>query len=256
MGNCPSGFQLIPNGVGCVVQCPSERNFEFTMQEGAPVCAYKHDKTKFVRLNPIASLSEQGIQTITPQQRGQFNAELARFNQELPVVVGQIEKTKLAEDAFRDLQAAENVRDQSPAAYQAARAKYYTLVKGESWQQEERKRIMRADVQPIVQQYQDRYQNIRQQITDQQKTIDVVKSVKDKVLSVQDELQYSVSMFGKQLASLKNQINMKNRKEETGMFDWLNLILNVVLVAFLVAAIYAIYRKMNKSVYSYTTPYY
>lgn len=226
------------------------------MREGAPTCAYKHDKSKFVSLNALPSLSEQGIQTITPEQQARFNAELSRFNQELPVVIGQIEKTKLAEDAFKDLQAAENVRDQSPAAYQSARAKYYTLIKGDAWQQEERQRVMQAEVQPILQQYQDRYEGIRKQITEQQKTIDVVKSVKDKVLSVQDELQYSVSIFGKQLATLKNQINMQKREEPTGMFDWLNLILNVVIVGFLIAAVYAIYRKMNKSAYSYGYSYY
>jgi hypothetical protein len=261
MGNCPSGFQPVPTGYGCVVQCPADKNLEFTMVDGKPTCAYKHDKSKFVTLNLLSPFRDPielpQLQTVNPTVYANYVAERDRFNQQLPVVMSQIEKTTLLTNAFQDLQVAENVRDQSPAAYQEARSKYYTLLKGDAWKEEERQRVMKAEVEPIVRQYQDRYTTIRQQVTDQQRTLDVVKSVKDKVLSVQDELQYSVSIFGKQLSALKNQINMKGRdKEQTaGMFDWFNLILNIVIVVLFVAAIYVIYRKMNKPAYSYGYPY-
>jgi hypothetical protein len=57
-------------------------------------------------------------------------------------------------DAFRDLQKAENVRDKSPEAYQVARTAYYTLLKGDTWLNEEKQRIAGAEVAPEVQKYQ------------------------------------------------------------------------------------------------------
>lgn len=265
MGNCPSNsrFTLLTHMPSCVLKCPEDKGFEnIESPVEGPMCAYKNDRTKFVRLNPMSSLQEpitmEQLQTRYPDVYNAYKSEEARFDQEFPVVYSQIDKDVAINNAFKELQAAENVRDESPAAYQAARVKYYSLVKGDEWKNEERERVLKAEVQPLVQQYQSTYNSVRNQITDQQKTLDVVKSVKDKVLSVQDELDYSVSSFGKQLTALKNQINMGQRgqkSKEYGIFEWLNVIFNVLIVLFLGGAIYAIYRKM-KPAYSYPSYYY
>lgn len=229
------------------------------MVRGAPACAYKTDPEVFVPLNPVAGLTTQGndpapslevLKTSAPQTYNMFVEEQSRFDKEFEVVFSKLGKDMMLKDAFADLQAAENVRDRSPEAYQDARMRYYTLLKGDTWMSEERERIAKAEVNPVVSQYDSAYRDIKKRIDQQKKTIDVVNGVKDKVLSVKDEFQYSVDTFGKQINELKNQINIEKRmrdKEKKSTWSWVDSLLNILLVVVLVYAVFTIYRKLKSN---------
>lgn len=261
MGNCPSGsrFRLSPVGFGCVMQCPADKGFDTMVVGGKPTCAYKKDVSKFVTLNMLPATpfdqKTKRAQTIEEVRRNdpatyaKYKQEEERFDKDFAVVYGNIEKDVKTRDAFQELQAAENVRDQNPQAYQDARVRYYTLVKGDTWKNEERERIARAETLPAVAKFRQQAQQFETQINQQQRTLDVVTGVKDKVLSIRDELQYSVAAFGKQLAGLKSEIQIQRRmqgEKKESPFQWLEILINLVLILSSIAVAFVLYRKFAR----------
>ena len=96
--------------------------------------------------------------------------------------MGQLDKETLLKDAFSALQEAENIRDKSPQAYQDARIRYYTLLKGDDWVEEEKKRVLVSEVGPKVSSYMTSYYDMLRRTNQQRRTMDAVKAVKDKML--------------------------------------------------------------------------
>ena len=68
-----------------------------------------------------------------------------------------------------------------------------------------------------------------------------------KVLSLKDDFKYSVSTFSDQLEKVKIQLNMENRSrmkdEKDQTWTWVNLLLNVLLIAVLLYAVYTFVRR-------------
>jgi len=185
----------------------------------------------------------------TLQNKEVYNQEFTRFNNEFTVVNGQIDAQTKLNNAFKTLQDAENVRDQAPDAYEHARVAYYTLLKGDSWVNEERNRIAQTEAQPVVNDYVNRYTAASNQSAQTRSTINLVNSVKDKMLSIQDDMQFSVDAFQRQVGDIKNQINMERHKKEQEMVnggDWIEILLNFIIVFALLAAIYYVFKAVTR----------
>jgi len=256
MGNsCPSGFQLNPATPGtCIPQCPTEKGFSFRVANGVPQCVHSSDSTLSVQLNPLPALDVkpnepvptiEQLATSPNTNMRRYKEEWERFNQEIPLLESKINKGKEVQTAFKALQDAENVRDKSPDAYQAARIRYYTLLKGEDWAKEEADRVGKAEADPLLNQYRTTYQQTLAQLDKQQKTLDVVQGVKDKVLSLRDDLDYSVSTFGKQIKELKNQINMNRSQTKEDENFWVNLLLNAMIVLVSLGIVFMLFTKVR-----------
>jgi hypothetical protein len=171
------------------------------------------------------------------------NDTLKRFE----VAQSKISTKQQLTDAFAALQSAENVRDKSPEAYQDARIRYYTLLKGEDWMKEEEARIVNSEVAPKVASYVSSYQDMTRRQEQQQRTMDVVKAVKDKVISMKDDFKMTTNVFGKQIAELKSQIEIEKRRsldEKQEVQSWFDFVVNILVVVFAIAAILAIVRKL------------
>lgn len=184
-----------------------------------------------------------------PNRASQFTAEKDRFEREIATAYANIDKNQKLADAFKDLQKAENARDESPEAYQIARTAYYTLLKGPEWIEEERIRIARAEVDPVVRQYRHNASQIVNQSQQQARIYDVVNGVKDKVVSLKDDFNYSVRTLGKQVQNVKDQIALDSRKRATKAdmptWTWMDMLLNVILAVALLYAAYILYRKVT-----------
>jgi DNA-directed RNA polymerase alpha subunit len=213
---------------------------------------YRPDEQFKYSLTPVGTAVFDGwsleeLVKANPQMAADHTAEKDRADKEFAVVYANISKQQKINDAFKELQKAENARDQSPSAYQSARTAYYTLVKGDTWIDEERERISKAEVAPEVQKYRDSVAAVNVRTQEQQKTIDVVNGIKDKVLSLKDDVKYSVNTFSDQLEKVKIQLNMENRsrmqEEKDSTWTWVNLGLNVLLVAILLYAVYTFVRR-------------
>jgi hypothetical protein len=261
MGQCPSNFRESGTGFTCLRNCPSERGFENRIVNGQARCVYKDEPANFVNLNPIAwvfrknahepipNLKVESIKDIDPSLYSKYVDEETRVSEEIQIMYAKIEREAKLTNAFKRLQDAENVRDQTPSAYQQARNTYYTLLKGDTWKQEERQRIMKAEVAPLVRSLVESKNGVMRQYDNQRKTIDVVKGLKDKVLSIKDDVKYAADTFKDQLGKVEDAINRERREKdvvpEAGFLSWLDMILNITIIGGLLYLIYTLYRKFR-----------
>ncbi len=268
MGQCPSSFR--PVGNSCVSDCPTDKGFEFRTEGGQSRCVYKDSPDQFVNLvpnqmifrNPTQPMppppTVESLQTSNPALYALYKTEQERVKQEIAILDEKIGKSKKMKDAFARLQDAENARDKAPDAYQQARTMYYTLLKGDSWKDEEKNRIAKAEVDPIITQYRRSKEVVSNEFDAQRKTIDVVNGLRDKVLSLKDEVRYAATTLKDQVSKVQNQINMERRGREketvVSFWMWLDTLMNVVIVATLLYAIYVIYPKAMKYMYPKPAP--
>ena len=262
---CPTPFESVGN-LACVMPCPSERGFERRSNIGEFRCVYKDDPKYFTRLNTVSAAVFEGSTLQDLQNKdaaiySNFLKEKDRFNGEIVIVYEKIGKDTKLRDAFKRLQDAENVRDQMPSAYQQARTTYYTLLKGDTWKEEERQRLLKAEVKPIVDSMRQSKNDIMRQYENQQKTIDVVKGLKDKVLSLKSDVKYAADTFKDQLEKVENAINRERRERtatpETSIYTWFDTILNIAIVSSLLYVVFLLYRKLSRPGYFYPQqPYY
>lgn len=251
MPKCPTPFESAGN-LSCVMSCPTERGYERRAVNGGFQCVYKSDPSYSTTLNTVSAVMFQGttlqqLQTTNPTAYSEFLKEQDRFANELVVMDGKISKDVKLRDAFKKLQDAENVRDQVPDAYQQARSAYYILKDGDKWKETEKERLLKAEVNPIVQKLVDTKNNALRQYETQRKTVDVVNGLKDKVLSLKDEVKYAADTFKDQIHKVENAIQierkLRTKKPDPTIWDWLDSIMNILIVASLLYVLYSMYQK-------------
>lgn len=261
MGNCPSGFQYVPGGTtSCVVDCPQDKGYSLYIKDGIPNCRYREMNDKLVPLKTVSVVvAEQGkilpspltldtIRSLNPSLHGDYVAAVEDFNGKLAAVNSTLTKEQQLEATFRDLQVAESTRGEAPQVYENARIAYYTLLEGDSWREKERERLEKAEVAPAISKYKTAYKDATDRVNQTVRTIDVVKGVKDKVLSLKDDFKYSSDLFNKQLEDIKNQIQIEKRsriKKEEVTFDWIHTIMNIFVIVALLVAAFTVFRKLT-----------
>lgn len=258
--SCPPGFRLAP-GLMCATICPENMGFEMRPVGGQLSCVYKDRPEFFVRLTLLPAsfvpagqpAPPAGTPPGTPPAAGaasEYVSEQSRVAGEIEIILAKIGKDKQLKDAFQKLQDAENVRDKAPDAYQKARSAYYILKEGETWQQKERQRLLSAEVEPIANKFVQIKTDALRQYENQRKTVDVVNGLKDKVLDLKDEVKYAADTFKKQVSKVQSAIYQKRRDRTADdpitIFEWLDTILNIVIIGSLLYVIYLLYKLFTR----------
>jgi hypothetical protein len=259
MGNCPSGFQTNSAApLTCVVECPTIDGFDLRVIGQQAVCAYRDDPKVNVPLKAVPGIYVQpGKPTPTLDQlksqdprayQGYMDSQ-ADFEKRYPIVKAALTRDKQLGDSFKELQQAENARDKSPQAYQDARSRYYTLLRGDAWLDEERNRINESEVMPKIVGYLQTYTDMSTRLDQQRKTFDIVQGVKDRILSLKDDFAYTTNTFTKQIGDLKNQIEIEKKKseeEKKSVVSWFGVGLNLLIILLTVVAVVVVVRKLLK----------
>lgn len=220
-------------------------------------CIHTVDNTVKVDLVPVPMYLAGGQQNIPPNasytalpNNQVYKTEITRFNNEIAIADAKIDKETKIATAFTALQEAENARDVAPDAYEQARITYYTLVKGDTWLQEEKERIANTEAQPMIDGFVSQYNILNEKRQQQQSTIDLMNGFKDKVLTVKDDLEFSVKNFGKQINDIKNQIN-KDKRDQTEIIaqtsSWIDVFLNWLIAIVTIIAIFFLARRFLRS---------
>lgn len=248
---CPLEFVMSQGA--CVVKCPTL--YKLKVVDGVPSCVVESPSGE--------NIVKFGLTSVAPMEGAVLDQEAARgtsvvhfppdfkdayasFERDLAIANSILGRTAAKDQLFTALQTAENARDTAPDAYQAARTAYYTLVNGPTWVEQEKTRIANVEAQPIVNGYVARYNDIQAKKNQQQSTIEVVDGVRDKILTVKDDLVFSVSTFQKQIDDIKNQIN-KNRVKQAQTIaatsSWVDTFLNWVIALVTLIAIVLLGRR-------------
>jgi hypothetical protein len=86
------------------------------------------------------------------------------------------------------------------------------------------------------------------QSNQQQDTLDLIRTVKDNLFSVKDDLEYSVGTFDKQVSDIQNQINKNKRVHEQAVDygAWMLFGLNIAVVLALLYTIWVLGSTFTK----------
>lgn len=256
--SCPSEFIVSPAGTACVLPCPAPKGYYLNSQGAVLSCAYISNPTVQVELrstpmymagvsaNPGKPGPPAGASYKDLENKDVYKAEIERFDAAMTVADASVSNDVKIANAFAALQAAEDARGTpaGEAAYETARIAYYTLKKGPTWASEEQTRIANVEAQPVVDDLVARYNALKEKQTQQASTIEVINGLKDRVLSVKDDLAFSVNTFQRQVEAVRNQIaiDKKNQADSiqitTSWFDavlnWLIAIVTILCIVLLV----------------------
>jgi hypothetical protein len=263
MGNCPSEFAHVPGGIGCIIECPAEKGFEMIVSPGKAgySCAYSKDPNISFPIkvapnyNNSQNYADPPTSYINLPNKTVYEDIIKDFNDNLAIAVSKIDKQERVNTAFEKLQEAENVRDQAPDSYEKARVAYYTLTKGDTWLDDEKQRVSDTEAGPVVKRYLDSFLDVADRSKQQQQTIDAITNVKDNVLSVADDMRFSVAAFEKQLTEIKNRMEVDKKKktlEAASISSWLDLIMNILIALVTCVAIFFVARAVINRVRSST----
>jgi predicted PurR-regulated permease PerM len=95
------------------------------------------------------------------------------------------------------------------------------------------------------------YNNLKAKRTEQQSTIEVINGLKDKVLSVKDDMAFSVKTFQKQMDAINNQINIDKKNQEDAIqltSSWIDVFLNWVIAIITLLCIVFLVRRFAGSI--------
>ncbi len=261
-GPCPAGFTGIWR---CHRQLPAATQFVVsTIGSSSVRYVYSPDRTKYIdarildapryTFNKLPS-SAQSLDSIKTNAisgvatHDVYKGEVDRLNNEMRVIIANVEKEKKLSDAFKALQQAENARDTAPVAYQQARTTYYTLLRGDTWKNEEKERLAKAEIDPEIQQLRNYLTDSQQRLRQQQQTVDIVDGLKTNVLSLKDDFKYSTDTLQRQVEKLKQQIQFDVRKraenDKGSVWELLDRVLNYAIVAVLAFAAFMIYKMIR-----------
>ena len=252
MGNqqfkCPAETTAGAAPLSCVMSCPP--GFELRMVEGAQRCVSTEDPDVSIHLVPqpavMRPIDDHGLFSIADLKSqnqdasARYTAEADRFEKEKAVALAKVSRDKQIAAATAELQSA------APGeATDAAKAKYMDLTGDPDEVAYQRDHAASEAAQKATARFISEYQFLNNQATQQQSTLDLINSVKDNLLTVKDDVEFSVGTFGKQVDAIRNQINMNKRKREqaTDYGQWLSIALNIAIVVALVFMVFVVGRK-------------
>lgn len=269
MGNgfsCPTGFTAAV-GIQCAPECPADKGLENRIVSNEARCIYSADPTQFfaLKLAPMyMNKTEESpqqtlewIQANRPSLYPAYKEAKDDFDGKLGALLQVLDRKKQIADAFTALQTAEGARDTAPQAYQNARIRYYTLVRGDDWVTTERQRILNAEVLPNVVSYVQSINTISERQAQQASTRTAVDTVKSRLLSLKDDFRQTTTTLSKQVSELRNQIEIEKRRGAVQMketSDWfINLILVILSLVIIVMLVRRIMAGRKPSAPAYTS---
>jgi hypothetical protein len=151
------------------------------------------------------------------------------------------------------LDSATDRKDEDPVGYEKARIAYYTLLNGQGWLNTEKQRIATQDVQPILAEYNSRYNSLKNQKQSQSMFVTLQNMVKrqEKVDAADN------SFFKKQLSQQQDKVDVLNRLHTLQTtqvnYNYIPLFVDFVIFLLVLTIIYLIFSKFSKIQSVFTT---
>lgn len=250
---CPSGWRTsAQNSQECFPSCPAGYTFKnpgtgITADgrvDPNPSCVFNGDNRFFVVV--------QNVNINSPQS--DFDNEQRAFDGRIAAMNAQVGRERLIDNAKNSLLNAENERGANPDAYQQARVSYYTLLQGDTWNEQERQRV-ENEVRRDVAGYQTQINSLVNRINAQSMYSNIVQGTSDKVLQAKDDFDFMVNSFSTQLDKIYTESQKQTREAQNRIIQdisWIDTMLNWFIIAALVLAIGVVgFRLYQKYQYYY-----
>jgi hypothetical protein len=153
------------------------------------------------------------------------------------------------------LDLASQTRDTNPEKYEKARIAYYTELNGQSWLAEEKQRIAREDVEPILTDYRNQFNELNDRKKQQGMFVNLSSTLTQQA---QDDQEYAM-FLNSEVAKEQNKSNVKDRMTELKAArpmawyqqDWFQYFMYAIIALLSLNALYLIVTRFM--VYRQTT---
>jgi len=250
---CPSGWRTsAQNSQECFPSCPAGYTFKNPgtgvnaagTVDPNPSCVFDGNSRYYVVVRNVNINSPQS----------DFDNEQRTLDGNIAAKNAEIGREGLIENAKNALLSAENERTLNPDAYQQARVSYYTLLQGDTWNTQERRRV-ENEVRGDIRNYQTQINTLVGRINAQSQYTDIVQGTSEKVLQAKDDFDFMVNKFSTQLDKIYTETQKQTLEAQNRIiqdFSWIDTILNWFIIAALVLAIGVVgYRLYQKYQYYY-----
>ena len=141
-------------------------------------------------------------------------------------------------------------KDSDPIAYEKARVAYYTLLEGNTWLATEKDSIAKQDIEPVLTQYTNTYNELKDRKKQQDIFVNLATSLKTQEQGNEEELAF----LNKETNKEKIDTDVLNRLTElkgspTVEFDWILYLLYFIIGSLGLYVVYLLITKIIAYVY-------
>jgi hypothetical protein len=128
----------------------------------------------------------------------------------------ECQKQKNIQSAFQAFQTAEENKDSDPATYAWTRFNYMSVKNGPEWAAQEKQRILKQQVEPILKQYNQQYVAAEGEYQKQRKMVDAIEAVEQKQSNIKNSLKSQMEFVDKTIGEKKAQTDVYQRLMDLG----------------------------------------
>ena len=167
-----------------------------------------------------------------------------------PVCDMDCQKQKQLDGLKTALDTAALNRDSDPEAYEKARIAYYTLLEGNTWLATEKDSIAKQNIEPVLTQYTDTYNELKDRKKQQDIFVSLANSLKSQEKGDEEELAFLNNETSKE----KVNTNVLNRLTElknspSSQFDWILYLLYFIIGSLGLYVVYLLIKKVMSYIY-------
>lgn len=142
------------------------------------------------------------------------------------------------------LDEAAKTKDIDPEKYEQARIGYFTLLKGQGWLQEEKKRIADKDIAPLIREFTRKYNSLK----GEQKTQSIYVNLTNALEAQQTVDESTQSYLKRQMEVEKTKATRLDRLNQLGgsqTTNWISTLVEGLIAFFGLLFIYVVFTKRN-----------
>lgn len=142
------------------------------------------------------------------------------------------------------LDEASKTKDIDPEKYEQARIGYFTLLKGQGWLQEEKKRIADKDIAPLIREFTRKYNSLK----GEQKTQSIYVNLTNALEAQQTADESTQSYLKQQMEAEKTKARRLERLSQLGgsqSINWISTVVEGLIAFFGLLFVYLVFTKRN-----------
>lgn len=165
-----------------------------------------------------------------------------------PVCDAACQRQKTLDGLKAALDAKSATRDQDPEGYEQARINYYTALKGQGWLAEEKNKIAKRDIEPVVSAYTTEFKNLTEKKKNQGVFVNLMATLRADEQNDAENLKYMKHQANEdaEKARVLNRMNQLS----TPVNSDLPILIDIILA---VLGLYVLYKLYTKFVFGPST---
>lgn len=121
------------------------------------------------------------------------------------------QKQKDLATAFQAFQAATKNKDADPETYAWAKFQYMSLKNGPDWAAQEKQRLVKTQIDPILTKYQQEFVATEGEVAAQRQLVDIVEAVESKQSQMKSAFEAQLKALGDSVEEKRNKVDVWNR---------------------------------------------